>query len=102
MISNKISCCSMKDLTLNDYLKEQLKDPEFRSEWEKNEAAYQITKAFIEARIKGKISQRELAKKAGTTQAVISRIENMSVSPSIGLLQRIADSLGKKLEIKFA
>ena len=51
---------------------------------------------------KGKISQRELAKKVGTTQAVISRIENMSVSPSIGLLQRIAGSLGKKLEIKFA
>ena len=92
----------MKDLTLNDYLKEQLKNPEFKKEWEKTEAAYQVTRALIEARLKGKISQRELAKKAGTTQAVISRIENMSVSPSIGLLQRIADSLGKKLEIRFA
>jgi len=92
----------MKDLTLNDYLKEQLKDPEFRKEWERSEAAYQVTRALIEARIKGKISQRQLAKKARTTQAVISRIENMSVSPSIGLLQRIADSLGKKLEIRFA
>jgi len=92
----------MKDLTLNDYLKKQLKDPEFRKEWEKSEAAYQATRALIEARIKSKISQRQLAKKAGTTQAVISRIENMSVSPSIGLLQRIAVSLGKKLEIKFA
>ena len=102
MISNKISFSLMKDITLNDYLKEQLRDPEFRKEWEKSEAAYQVTKVLIEARLKDKISQRELAKKAGTTQAVISRIENMSVSPSIGLLQRIADSLGKKLEIKFA
>ena len=92
----------MKDLSLNDYLKEQLKDPEFKKEWEKSEAAYQVTRALIEARIKGGISQRQLAKNAGTTQAVISRIENMSVSPSIGLLQRIADSLGKRLEIKFA
>ncbi len=91
----------MKDLTLNDYLKKQLKDPDFRKEWEKSEAAYQVTRALIEVRIRGKISQRELARKAGTTQAVISRIENMSVSPSIGLLQRIAGSLGKKLEIKF-
>ncbi|OGM60705.1 hypothetical protein A2892_01520 [Candidatus Woesebacteria bacterium RIFCSPLOWO2_01_FULL_39_10b] len=91
----------MKDLTLNDYLKEQLKDPEFKKEWEKSEAAYQVTRELICARIEGKISQRQLAKKAKTTQAVISRIENMSVSPSIGLLQRIADSLGKKLEIKF-
>lgn len=91
----------MRDLTLNEYLEDQLKDPEFKKEWEKSEAAYQVTRALIEARIKGKISQRELAKKAGTTQAVISRIENMSVSPSVRLLQRIADSLGKKLEIKF-
>lgn len=91
----------MKDITLNDYLQEQLKDPEFKREWEKSEVAYQITRELIGARIGGKISQRLLAKKAGTTQAVISRIENMSVSPSVGLVQRIANSLGKKLEIKF-
>ena len=92
----------MKDLTLNDYLKNQLKDPGFRKEWEKSEVAYQVTRALIKARLEDKISQRELAKKAGTTQAVISRIENMNVSPSINLLQRIADSLGRKLEIRFA
>jgi len=90
----------MKGLALNDYLKKQLKNPDFRKEWEKSEAAYQVTRALIETRIEGKISQRELARKAGTTQAVISRIENMSVSPSIGLLQRIAASLGKKIEIR--
>jgi len=92
----------MKDLTLNDYLERQLKNSEFRKEWEKSEAAYQVTKTLIKARLKDKISQRELAKKAGTTQAVISRIENMNVSPSINLLQRIADSLGRRLEIRFA
>ena len=91
----------MKDTSLNDYLKEQLKDPDIKKEWEKNEAAYQVTRALIKARLEDKISQRELAKRAGTTQAVISRIENMNVSPSIGLLQRIADSLGRKLEIRF-
>lgn len=90
----------MADLTFDEYLKKQLKDPSFKKEWDKLEPAYQVTCALIEARIKGKISQRQLAKKAGTTQAVISRIENMNVSPSIGLLQRIASSLGKKLEIK--
>jgi len=90
----------MKDITLDGYLKEQLKDPKFKKEWEKSEVAYQVTREIIRARIEGKISQRQLAKKAGTTQAVISRIENMSVSPSIGLIQRIAASLGRKLEIK--
>ena len=91
----------MKDLTLDEYLKEQLKDPDFKKEWEKSEVAYQVTRELIWARIQGRISQRQLAQKAGTTQAVISRIENMTVSPSISLVQRIANSLGKKLEIKF-
>jgi len=91
----------MRNLTLNEYLEEQLKDPEFKKEWEKSEAAYQITRELIRARITGEVSQRQLAQKAGTTQAVISRIENMTVSPSIALVQRIANSLGKKLEIKF-
>src|SRR3990170_7173418 len=92
---------TMRDLTLNEYLKEQLKDPEFKKEWEKSEAAYQVTRELIRARIKGRISKRQLAQKAGTTQAVISRVENMTVSPSISLVQRLANSLGKKLELKF-
>lgn len=91
----------MKDLTLNNYLKEQLKDSEFKKEWKKSEASYQITRELIRVRLEDKISQRQLAKKAKTTQAVISRIENMNVSPSVDLLARIADSLGKKLEIRF-
>lgn len=92
---------TMKDITLDDFLKEQLKNPKFRKEWERTEAAYQVTRELIRARIEGKLSQRELAKKAKTTQAVISRIENMTTSPSIGLLQKIAKALDKKLEVKF-
>lgn len=91
----------MKAITLNDYFKIQMKDPLFKKEWDNSEAASQVTKALIESRIKGNVSQRELAKRAGTTQAVISRIENMSVSPSVKMLERIAHSIDKKLEIKF-
>src|SRR3989344_9355297 len=101
MISNKISLFNMKNITLDDYLEKQLKDPKFKKEWDKLEPQYQITRELIRSRIEGKISQRELARKAKTTQAVISRIENMTVSPSIGLLQRIAGALDKKLEVKF-
>ncbi|KKU63268.1 MAG: Toxin-antitoxin system, antitoxin component, Xre family [Candidatus Woesebacteria bacterium GW2011_GWC2_47_16] len=86
-----------REVTLDSYLKERLKDPAFKREWDKLEPQYQVTRELIRARIEGKISQRELAKKAKTTQAVLSRIENMTVSPSIGLLQRIAQALGKSL-----
>ena len=62
---------------------------------------FDVLEEIIKARIEKKLSQRELAKKAKTTQAVLSRIENMTVSPSIQLVQRIAEAMGKKLEIKF-
>ncbi len=91
----------MKDITFDDYLKEQLKKPKFKKEWDKLQPQFEVTRELIKARIEGKISQRELAKKAKTTQAVLSRIENMTVSPSIRLLQKIASALGKNLEIKF-
>jgi transcriptional regulator with XRE-family HTH domain len=41
-----------------------------------------------------KISQQELAKKAETTQKVISKIENGDVNVGFSLLNRIADVLG--------
>lgn len=87
--------------SFNHFLREQLKDPEFKREWERSEPEYQVLEEIIRARIDKKLSQRELAKKAKTTQAVLSRIENMTVSPSIQLVQRIAEAMGKKLQIKF-
>lgn len=86
--------------TFRQDLKKRLKDPEFRKAWEESEAEYQISRALIAARIDRKISQRALAKKADTTQAVISRLENMSANPSIGLIQKVASALNLKLKVQ--
>lgn len=91
----------IKNTNFDDILAEELKNPKFKKEWDRLEPAYQAQSALIKARIETKMSQRQLAKKAKTTQAVISRIENMTVSPSINLLQRIAEAFGKKLKISF-
>ena len=90
----------MKAYTFRDHLKESLKDPKFRKAWEESEAEYQVSRALISARINGKISQRELAKRANTTQAVISRVEGMNANPSIGLIQKLAQALNLKLKIQ--
>ncbi len=90
-----------KEYTLQDHLRDSLKNPAFKKAWEESEAEYQVSRALIAARIKDKLSQGDLAKKAHTTQAVISRLENMSANPSIGLLQKIAEALNVKLKIQF-
>ena len=91
----------IKEYTLQDHLRDSLKNPEFKKAWEESEAEYQVSRALIAARIKDKLSQGELAKKAHTTQAVISRLENMTANPSVGLLQKIAQALNVKLKIQF-
>ena len=90
----------MKTYTFRQHLKESLKNPKFRKAWEESEAEYQISRALIEARLHKKISQRDLAKAANTTQAVISRLEGMNANPSIGLIQKIASALNLKLKIQ--
>ena len=90
-----------KIYTLDDHIRESLKDPLFKKAWEESEAEYQVSRVLIAARIKRKISQQELAKKANTTQAVISRLENMTANPSVGLLQKIAQALNLRVKIQF-
>ena len=87
--------------TLEDDLKKRLEDPEFSRLWQESELEYQLARRLIEKRLKQKISQRDLAKKVKTTQAVISRIENMNSNPSLSFLKRIAEALDSRLEIHF-
>lgn len=87
--------------TLQDHLKELLKNPEFKKEWEESETEYMLACKLIEARLNKKLSQKELAKKIGTSQAAISRIESMNGNPSLSLLKRIAVALNTRLQISF-
>ena len=89
----------LKEYTFQDHLKESLKDPEFRKEWEASEVEYNLMVHLIEKRLKRNLSQRALAKKVGTSQSVIARIEGMNANPSLALLKRIATALETKLQI---
>jgi len=88
-----------KLIPFSEIKKEWMKDPGFRHEYERLETEFQIARQIIDARIKKKITQEELAKKAKTGQAVISRLEGMNGKPSISLLERIARALNIKMQI---
>lgn len=82
--------------------REWMKNPEYRCEYEKLEPEFQIAKAIIEARVEKKITQKELARRASTGQAVISRLESMNGKPSFSLVQRVSEALGLRMEIRFS
>ncbi|MEK7130008.1 MAG: helix-turn-helix transcriptional regulator [Patescibacteria group bacterium] len=76
-----------------------MKDPGFRRTYQTLEPEFQIARQMIEARIKRKMTQEELARRAKTGQAVISRLEGMNAKPSISLLERVARALNTKIHV---
>lgn len=91
----------IREYTFRDDLKKRLKDPEFKKAWEKSELEYQLATQLIEARLAKNLSQRDLARKMKTSQAVVSRLESMNANPSLSLLKRITQALDVKLTINF-
>ena len=87
--------------SFDDYLDKQLKDPQFKKEWDKLDPWAETVKALIELRRKETLTQKELAKKLNTTQSAISRLESGEYNPSFRFLQRLAQALGKRIEIRF-
>jgi len=82
------------------HLKDELKNDYFKQEWENNELRYRVIKQLIKLRNTYNLSQTELAKKIGTTQAVISRIENGTTNIGIDFLDRIAKAFNKKINLE--
>lgn len=85
-----------------NFLKENLEnDPEFKEIWEQDAEKRKLVKQIIALRINEHLTQKELAKKVGTNQSAISRLESGKYNPSVDFLIRIARALNKKVEISF-
>ncbi len=84
-----------------DVLAEHLKDPEFKRYFDEFGKQLEISYALLQMRKKSKMSQGQLAKKIGTTQSNVARMEAGNQNFTIAMLTRIAGVFGKNLEISF-
>jgi len=87
----------MTDFLLDLY--EKLKNPVFRKNYNRVHLYDDIASQVLRLRSERKLTQKELAEKMGTIQAVISRIENGSSNSSLKTLQRIAEELDAVLQV---
>ena len=85
----------------NDFLKEQLEDPEFKKEYDALRPEFAIIQAIIDARKKSGMTQKDLAERTGIAQSDISKLENGSANPSLKTLQRLAEGMGMTLKLEF-
>ena len=76
-------------------------DPCYRREYEALEPEFALIEAMIQARAHAHLTQAQLARRMGTTQAVIARLESGRTKPSTRTLERVAEATGMRLCISF-
>lgn len=86
----------MKNKNYSNVFAEAKKDPKYKGYLEEAKARIKLAEALHQERSFQSLSMAELAERAGTTPAVISRIENAQVSAGIDLIYKIFRALGKK------
>jgi len=84
----------------DDIKAQMMEDAEFQDEYNKLQPRYELISQIIEARKSMKMTQEELAKRAGTRKSNISRLESGSYNPSLDFLIKIAKGLGKDVHIE--
>jgi len=77
-------------------------DPKRIQEYEEEVVNAEIARKVYDLRTKAGLSQRELAKRVGTSASAICRIEDADYEGhSLYMLKRIAEALDKRVELRF-
>jgi len=88
-----------KKLTTAELKKKLSKDPAFRREYEALEDEFALASLLIRARAAARLTQKQVAERMGTDQAVIARLEG-GKRPSLETLRRYARAVGKTLRVE--
>lgn len=85
----------------NYYLKQDLKDPEFKKWFDYYGKQLEVSLAILRLRKEKKMTQAQMAKKLGTSQSNIARLEKGQQNFTIEFLDKIAKIFHKELKISF-
>ncbi|MFH0787418.1 MAG: helix-turn-helix transcriptional regulator [Pseudomonadota bacterium] len=83
------------------FLSKALKRKGFRKAYEALEEEYGLTRQMLSARARFGLTQEAVAELMGTTRSAVSRLETAGKhAPSLTTLQKYAQAVGCRLEIK--
>ena len=89
-------------VTLEDWHRESMRDPKFRKAYEVLQPKYDLIRAILDARLKRGVTQKEIARRAGTTQSAIARFESGEGNPTLDFLSRVSAAVGVRLDIRIS
>jgi predicted transcriptional regulator len=87
----------MKSFTT--FKKQLLKDPAVKAEYDRLGPEFALAESLIKARLGAKMTQGQVARKMGTTQSAVARMESGNGFPSTTSLVKYARAVGKELKI---
>ena len=85
--------------TWKEHKQELMKNPKFKEAYDALEPEYKLANELIRARISKKMTQSEVANKAGVSRIVVARLESGTTNPTLGTVNRVAGILGKELKL---
>ena len=80
---------------------EWFNDPEFMREYDALEEEFALAAALIKARADAGLTQEEIARRMGTTQSAVARLEGGKSRPSTTTLAKFAKATGTRLRVSF-
>ncbi len=90
----------MNSTKYEDLLSEQLKDPEFKQEYEALEGEFTLAREIVSLRKQHHLTQKDLADRIGTSQPAIARLESGNYTNiSLSFLRRVAKALDAVPEV---
>ena len=89
------------DTSFDNFLQEQLKNPEIKAEYDALEPEFALVQALIDAREQSGLTQQQLSARTGIAQSDISKFENGNGNPSLKTLRRLAAGMGMRLKVQF-
>lgn len=78
-----------------------MKEPGFKKGYDALEEEFALASMLIEARSRVNLSQEELAKRMGTSQSTVARLESGAAKPSFSTLERFAKATGMRVRVSF-
>jgi len=90
-----------KAINFQAYITKRLKNPEFRKHYNEYGKQLEVAYQILQLRKRKKISQTELARKLGTTQSNVARMEAGQQNFTTDTLQKIASIFNRELKIDF-
>lgn len=85
-----------------DFKAKLLKDKTIKKAYNDLGPEFALVEMIIRERLKQGLTQKQLARKIGTKQPVISRLERGSYNPTIKFLHRVANALDAELRVSIS